>query len=105
MLQHPLWTVTEHIDIVEAKAGVSPEPGACLAFTTPGKLFEFLSANEHGKWKLEMAADHVGLIALIADLHRSGIGALHIDRDIDGTGGVNVTLDDLMKFARSLVHA
>jgi|SRR3954452_4389538 hypothetical protein len=97
----PLWTVTEHIQPSTPEKLSSGKLSKALAFSTSTKLFEFVSANTGGEWKMEMAADREGLIILIADLHRMEIESLILDPKKDGTGGEPVSLVDLAAFATS----
>lgn len=102
MLQLPLWTVTEHIETSEPANDPCRVPGTALAFSTASKLYQFLSANQSGEWKMAMAADHDGLVILMADLHRAGVETIHLDPDTDGNGGEQIPLVELVVFARSL---
>src|SRR3954447_1539811 len=105
MLTLPLWIVTEHIQPTEPESASEKTPGTALAFSTSRKLFQFMSAHIGGEWKMSMAADHVGLIILIADLHRLEITNLALDPELDGSGGQQVPLADLMAFANSLTDS
>ena len=102
MLQLPLWTVTEHVEISESASDPDIVLGTALAFSTSSKLYQFLSANQAGKWKMEMAGDRDGLVILIADLHRAGVETIHLDPDTDGNGGEQLPLADVVAFANSL---
>ena len=102
MLKLPLWIVTEHIQPTDPEHTLEHEPGTSLAFSSSSRLFNFMSANLGGEWKMQMAADRDGLVILIADLHRLNIAALSLDPERDGTGGEQFALADLVAFADSL---
>ena len=105
MLQLPIWTITEHIQVSEADEDPCGEPGVALAFSTSGKMFQFLNANKGGEWKMAMASDRDGLVILIADFHRANIQMLRVNLAEDGSGGEQVVLSDLMSLADSLKDA
>ena len=48
-----------------------------------------------------MAADRVGVVLIIAELHRLDIRAFRLDSE-DGLGGERMVLADLVAFAGSL---
>jgi hypothetical protein len=102
MLTLPLWIVTEHIQPTNPDHKLGHEPGTALAFSSSNRLFKFMSAHLAGEWKMQMAADRDGLVILIADLHRLQIAALALDPEIDGKGGEQLTLAELVAFADSL---
>jgi hypothetical protein len=102
MLQLPLWTVTEHIKPSDPENVTRTKPGTMLAFGSSDKLLRFMTANVGGEWKMEMAADREGLIILIADLHRLEIETIRLNPELDGTGGEQITLADLVAFAGQL---
>jgi hypothetical protein len=102
MLTLPIWIVTEHIKPSDPKNAAENKTGATLAFSSSDKLFKFVKSNIGGEWKMQLADDRDGLLILIADLHRLEIGTLTLDPKVDGTGGEQVPLSDLMDFADSL---
>jgi hypothetical protein len=102
MLNLPIWSVTEHIQTVDAIDSHSSEPGTALVFSSADKLFKFMNANLGGEWKMAMASDRDGLIILIADFHRMDVGTLRMNPETDGNGGEEFTLADLMALAESL---
>lgn len=102
MLKLPLWIVTEHIRPSEPEHSPTGKPGSALAFSSSGKLFQFLSANLGGEWKMSMASDRDGLVILIADLHRDETKTLVLDPEKDGTKGEQVSIAQLMELADSL---
>jgi hypothetical protein len=105
MLQLPIWTITEHIQVDKTDEDPCGEPGVALVFTTSSKMFQFLNANLGGEWKMAMAADRDGLVILIADFHRVNIQTLRVNPEKDGTGGEEVELAELMTLAESLKDA
>ena len=102
MVKLPLWTVSEHIQTGEADPIPCNGPGTAVGFSSSAKLFAFLKAHMDGEWKMAMAADRDGLIILIADLHRANVETICLDPELDGTGGQQVPLTDLMALADSL---
>ena|SRR6478609_4314972 len=102
MLTLPIWIVTEHIKPSDSKHVAEKRTGAAVAFSSSDKLFKFMKANIGGEWKMQMADDRDGLLILIADLHRLEIDTLALDPKVNGSGGEQITLSDLMDFADSL---
>jgi hypothetical protein len=102
MLKLPIWLVTEHIKPSDPADHSETALGSALAFSTSSKLFKFMNAHLAGEWKMQMAADRDGLVILIADIHRIGITTLALDPEMDGTGGEQFALADLVAFADSL---
>ena len=102
MLTLPLWIVTEHIQPSDPENTPEKKSGSALAFSTSDKLFKFMKANLGGEWKMQMADDRDGLVILIADLHRLEIESLALDPNINGTGGEQIALVDLVAFADTL---
>src|SRR6187401_2645937 len=102
MLTLPLWIVTEHIKPTDPEHTPDNEPGTAFAFSNSEKLLKFMKANLGGEWKMHLADDRDGLVVLIADLHRLEVATLSLDPKIDGTGGEQVPLEDLMTLANSL---
>ena len=58
MLQLPLWTVTEHVEISESASDPDIVLGTALAFSTSSKLYQFLSTTKpaNGRWKWPVTA-------------------------------------------------
>jgi hypothetical protein len=102
MLTLPLWIVTEHIQPTDPEHTSDHETGTALVFSHVEKLVEFKRARRGGEWKMEVADDREGLVIVIADLHRLNIGSLILDPPIDGAGGEQIALADLVAFADSL---
>ena len=102
MLTLPLWVVTEHIQPTDPDHTPEHKPGTALAFSSSNKLFTFMNAHLSGEWKMQMAADRDGLVVLIADLHRLEVSTVVLDPGRDGTGGEQISLEDLMALADSL---
>jgi len=102
MLKLPIWIVTEHIKPTDPKGTTESKSQTALAFSDSDKLFKFVNKNLGGEWKIEMAADRDGLVILIADLHRLEFSTLSLDPKVDGTGGTELPLDDLMALAETL---
>jgi hypothetical protein len=102
MLKLPLWIVTEHIQPSDPEHTPEHEPGVALAFSSSDRLFKFMKAHLGGEWKMQMAADRDGLVVLIADLHRLQIAMLVLDPEMNGTGGEQIALAELVSFADSL---
>jgi hypothetical protein len=73
-----------------------------LAFSTTEKLSAFLSEREAGEWNLHLVSDRDGLVLIIAMAHNSRIDSICIDADPGGSGGDQVSLNDLMILANSL---
>jgi len=102
MLTLPIWIVTEHIKPSDPEHLAGKKTGTAVAFSSSDKLFEFMTANLGGEWKMELADDRDGLLILIADLHRLEVATLSLDPKVNGTGGEQISLSDLMDFANSL---
>ncbi len=47
-------------------------------------------------------ADREGLILIIAIAHNHGMDAICMDPELDGTGGEQVSLNELMSLAKSM---
>jgi hypothetical protein len=99
MLKLPIWAVTEHIQTVIEPLPCSI-PGKAAIFTSSDKLIAFFTAHMRGEWKATMAADRDGLIVMIADFHRAQIETLVVDPNLDGSGGQEVPLTELMSLAK-----
>ena len=104
MLNLPIWTVTEHVQTSDPDQNPC-EPGSALAFSSSAKLFQFLDANKGGEWKMAMGSDRDGLVILIADFHRANVTTIRVDPALDGSGGQEIALGDLMDLADSLKDA
>jgi hypothetical protein len=102
MLSLPLWFVTERKQNKPPDRAPCDNPFCVLAFTTTEKLTEFLATSNAGEWKVNLAGDREGLILVIAIAHNHGAESVCIDPDASGSGGTNLTLNDLLIFANSL---
>ena len=102
MLSIPLWFVSERKQRLPPARAPCDDPGAMLAFSTTDKMSAFLSEREAGEWNLHLVGDREGLILIIAMAHNSRTESVCVDPESDGSGGQQVSLNDLMAFANSL---
>jgi hypothetical protein len=73
-----------------------------IAFTTTEKLMAFLAGSSAIEWKINLAGDREGLVLVIAIAHNHGIDSICTDPDERGSGGEDVSLNQLLALANSL---
>jgi hypothetical protein len=102
MLSLPIWFVTERTRELPPVHQPCDRSSGVLAFSTTPKLTAFLAERQSGEWKINLVADREGLILIIAIAHNHGMETICIDPALDGSGGEQVSLNDLMNLARSM---
>lgn len=98
----PLWFVSERKERTPTLDAPCDDREAMLAFTTTEKLSDFLSASKAGEWRINLASDRESLVLVIAIAHNRHIESICIDPENDGSGGQQISLNDLMVLAQSL---
>ena len=97
-LEIPFWIIAERKHILDPPAHIPcAEPDAAHAFTTAEKLAAFMSARGGARWDINQVATREGVIVAIAELHAQGIGTICIDAEPDGSGGVLVSISDVLQ--------
>jgi hypothetical protein len=93
----PFWIIIDRENVLRPPPKEPcDEPKAAHAFTTAEKLAEFMRARGRGKWQIDQIADQEGVIVAVAQLYEQGHHALCIDPESDGSGGLPVSLSDLL---------
>jgi hypothetical protein len=102
MLSLPIWFVTERTR--ESLPVHQPCDGfrGVLAFSTTSKLTAFLAERQSGEWRINLVADREGLILIIAIAHNHGMESICLDPELDGSGGEQVSLNELMRLVKSM---
>ncbi len=96
MLTFPFW-------IVNPRTVPSPVPdsngcaasGLPLAFTDSARMVSYLEARGATRWDVRYVAREAGMEAF-ADLHDSGHASICMDPEIDGSGGHELTLAEVI---------
>jgi hypothetical protein len=102
MLSLPIWFVTERMRESPPLHQPYDSSRGVLAFSNTANLTAFLAGRQSGEWNINLVADREGLILIIAIAHNHGMDAICLDPELDGTGGEQVSLNDLMNLARSM---
>jgi len=76
------------------------DPKAAHAFTSAEKLAAFMNARGRAKWKIDQVTDREGVIVAVAELYEQGYREICIDPEPDGSGGLLVSLSDLLAVYR-----
>ena len=98
----PIWFLTERAQTSPIIPPSGEDPGGILAFSTTEKLTSFLAERKSGEWKINLVSDRGGLIFIIALAHNEGMESISMDPELDGSGGEQITLSDLMSLANSV---
>jgi hypothetical protein len=93
----PFFLITDRAD-VQQPPDHEPcnDPKAAHAFTSAEKLAAFMNARGRAKWKIDQVADREGVIVAVAELYEQGYREICIDPEADGSGGLLVSLSDLL---------
>ena len=102
MLSLPIWFVTERTRESPPLDQPCDSSRGVLAFSNTAKLTAFLAERQSGEWKINLVADREGLILIIAIAHNHGMDAICMDPELDGSGGEQVSLTELMSLAKSM---
>jgi hypothetical protein len=96
-IELPFWLITEHRDVLNPPAQEPCDaPNAAHCFTSIDRLTAFMKARGGATWQIEQIADDEGVIVAVAKLHQIGIKELCIDPAPNGSGGLLVSLSDLL---------
>src|SRR5262245_3593253 len=96
-IELPLWLIIERKDVLNPPPqDPCDDPRAVHCFTSVEKLMAFMKARGGATWQIEQIADDEGVILAAASLHSAGTKTLCIDPAPDGSGGVLVSLSDLL---------
>lgn len=94
----PFWLIVERANVLSPPPQEPcDDPKAAHGFTTTEKLAAFMQARARAKWQIDQVADHEGVIVAVAQLYEQGCHAMCIDPNPDGTGGLLVSLTDLLR--------
>jgi hypothetical protein len=94
----PFWLIRERSNVLKLPAHEPcDDPKAAHCFTSAEKLSEFMRAHGGARWQIDQVADDVGVIVAVADLHQHGFRDLCVDPEADGSGGLIVSIGDLLK--------
>jgi len=98
MLSIPFWLISERKHVLNPPAKIPcADPDAVHAFTTAEKLAAFMKARGGARWEINQVADHEGVIVAVGDLHARGADKLCIDPEPDGSGGLLISLSDVLE--------
>lgn len=93
----PFWLITQHNDVLNPPSTEPCEqPNAAHAFTAVEKLTAFMKARGGATWHIDQIADREGVIVTVAKLYERGMPSICIDPEPDGSGGLLVSLSDLL---------
>ncbi len=96
MITFPFWIVNPR---TVPSPAVGPEGcaavGLPLAFTDSARMIGYFEAQGAKRWDVRFVARDAGMDAF-ADLHDSGHASICMDPEIDGTGGHEITLAELI---------
>lgn len=94
--QFPIWLVSEDKHVLNPPPNIPcKDPEAAHVFTTAERLTSFLDARKGGRWDVQLAADHDGLVVGVTDLRALGVRNVCLDPESDGTGGELLSLGEL----------
>lgn len=97
----PFWIVTERKHVLNPPAHIPcADPDAAHAFSSAEKLAAFMQARGGARWDINQVVDQPGVIVAIAELHANGIEKICIDAEPDGSGGLLVSVADVLKAYR-----
>jgi hypothetical protein len=96
MITFPFWivsprTVPSPVQEVEGCAAV----GIPLAFSDSARMVAYFESQGAKRWDVRYVARNSGIEAF-ADLHDSGHASICMDPEIDGSGGHEITLAELI---------
>jgi hypothetical protein len=93
----PFWLIVERRDVLNPPPNEPCEqPKAVHAFTALEKLTVFMKARGGATWRIHQIASSEDVIASVAKLYEKGVAAICIDPGPDGSGGLLVSLSDLL---------
>ena len=88
MIQFPFWLVTP--------AGSITDPTRLpLAFSTLARMSRYLNDKTSGQWAVQLV-NRYSVVEICSELRNSGVRAVCYDAENDGTGGVEISLDNLV---------
>lgn len=93
----PFWLIKERRDVINSPANEPCEqPQAAHAFTAVEKLTAFMKARGGATWHIDQIAKSEDVIENVAKLYEKGVTGICIDPEPDGSGGLLVSLSDLL---------
>jgi hypothetical protein len=93
----PFWIVAEQHHILYPPAHEPcDEANTAHCFTAAEKLTAYMTARGGARWSIDQVADREGVIVLVSGLYERGINSICIDPEPDGSGGLLVSLSDLL---------
>ena len=93
----PFWLIAGRRDVLNPPPHEPcDEPAAAHAFTSADKLVAFMKARGGATWQVDQIADAEGVIIAVSKLHQNGTKSICIDAHPDGSGGLLVSLSDLL---------
>lgn len=96
MITFPFWIVSPRTVPSPALATEScAAVGIPLAFSDSARMIAYLESQSAKRWDVRYVARDAGMDAF-ADLHESGHASVCMDPEIDGTGGHEITLAELI---------
>src|ERR1700759_5514740 len=94
----PFWLVSARKHVLNPPPQTPcDDPEAVHAFTTADNLAQFMQARGGARREINQVADRAGAIVPIAELHSRGVGKLCIDPEPDGSGGLLISLADVLE--------
>jgi hypothetical protein len=97
-LSIPFWLVSERKYVLNPPATIPcADPAAVHAFTTAEKLAQFMQARGGARWEINQVTDREGVIVAVAELHSNGATKLCINPEPDGSGGLLISLSDVLE--------
>jgi hypothetical protein len=96
-LELPFWLITERRDVLNPPVQEPcDDPQAAHCFTSIEKLTAFMKARGGATWQIDQIADDEGVIIAVAKLYHAGAKTVCIDPGPNGSGGLLVSLADLL---------
>src|ERR1700759_1108840 len=93
----PFWLIMERHDVLYPTPNTPCErPKAAHAFSAVEKLTAFMKARGGATWHIDQVARSEDVIAAVAKLYEKGVTGICIDAQPDGSGGLLVSLSDLL---------
>jgi hypothetical protein len=95
----PFWVIAAHeLETPAPCARCLSKTHAPVAFSDATHAMHYLRAlrdKNPGVWRIRLV-DSAGLMLFAADLHHHGVPAIPFDPQPDGTGGIDITLAELL---------